>query len=307
MRYDSFSSCERLFLEGGSFFHLCTKPIEIDILFRTPEELNEALNMVAMAVFAANCRLLAFAIMSNHLHFVIEGSRSTCEAFFCHFHALLSKFLSRTGRFDLANKCAPNYVPINNLKQLKDEIAYVVRNPYVASSNVNMFAYKWCSGYMYFNGMLAFMEKGERLSEQSLKVRRSFTHTRGGDVDPRLMVANGTALPSCFVDYRRAEGFYENARDFLYCLMKNVESQVAIAKRTGDTFFLDDNEMWELSRKLCRESFKVQNPLSLKEEERVTLARTMKFEYGASNKQLARCIGMTRARIDEIFPLSAKP
>ena len=101
MHYDQFSTCERLFLEGEGFFHLCTKPIEIDILFRSPEELNEALNMVAMAVFAANCRLLAFAIMSNHLHFVIEGSRSSCEAFFGHFHLLLSKFLSRTGRFDL--------------------------------------------------------------------------------------------------------------------------------------------------------------------------------------------------------------
>lgn len=307
MRFDQFSSCERLFLEGGSHYHLCTKPIEIDLLFRTPEELDEALNLIAFAVFATNCRLLAFAVMSNHLHFVIEGSLSSCEAFFSHFHALLSKYLSRCGRFDLAQKCTPAYVPINNLKQLKDEIAYVVRNPYVASSNVNMFSYRWCSGHLYFNGLSELMEKGVNMSEQQLKNRRIFTHTRSGTVDSRLLAINGTALPACFVDYHRAENFFDNARDFQYCMMKNVESQVAIAKRIGDTLFLDDNEMWELSYKLCRETYKVKSPFILKGEERITLAKTLKFEYGASNKQIARCTGMDRSYVDEIFPMSAKP
>lgn len=306
MRYDQFSTCERLFLEGESFFHLCTKPIEIDILFRSPEELNEALNMVAMAVFAADCRLLAFAIMSNHLHFVIEGSLSSCEAFFGQFHALLSKFLSRTNRFDLSKQCIPNYVPINNLKQLRDEIAYVVRNPYVASPNVNMFSYRWCSGYLLFNDMLEYAREGEYAINKTTTWRRSFTRSRNGEVSPRLIVLDGVALPSCFVDFKRAESFFSNAREYQQWLLKNVESQVAVAKRLGDTIVLNDNEMWEVACRQGRELFKVNNPRELSADNRIILAKTLKYDYNATNSQISRCLGIIRSAVDQIFPLSNK-
>ena len=306
MRYEQFSTCERLFLKGESFFHLCTKPIEIDILFRSPEELNEALNMVAMAVFAANCRLLAFAIMSNHLHFVIEGSLSSCEAFFGQFHALLSKFLSRTNRFDLSKQCIPNYVPINNLKQLRDEIAYVVRNPYVASPNVNMFSYRWCSGHLLFNDMLEYAREGEHAINKTTTWRRSFTRSRNGEVSPRLIVLDGVALPSCFVDFKRAESFFSNAREYQQWLLKNVESQVAVAKRLGDTIVLNDNEMWEVACRQGRELFKVNNPRELSADNRIILAKTLKYDYNATNSQISRCLGIIRSAVDQIFPLSNK-
>ena len=150
MRFDQFSTCERLFMEGDRFFHVCTKPIETDVYFRSEEEMNLALNAIAIAVFMSGCRLLAFAVMSNHFHFVIEGSEEVCDAFFNLFKSHLVKCMARVETKKLLKACEAHYVSIDNLRQLRDEIAYVVRNPFVARNNVNIFAYRWCSGYLYF-------------------------------------------------------------------------------------------------------------------------------------------------------------
>ncbi len=68
MRY--YTTCERLFQDGGPFYHVCTKGAETDIYFRNEEDMNLALNVIAIAVFVTGCRLLAFAVMSSHFHFL---------------------------------------------------------------------------------------------------------------------------------------------------------------------------------------------------------------------------------------------
>lgn len=146
-----YSRCEQLFLEGGPFYHLHTKHIEDDLLFRTEEEMDQALSIIAVAVFFAGCKVLAFAIMNNHLHFILEGTEQMCREFYSYIQKKLAVVLGRSGRGYLAQMSTPSLVPINNLRQLRDEIVYVIRNPFVDRMNVNMHAYKWCSGYLYFN------------------------------------------------------------------------------------------------------------------------------------------------------------
>ncbi|MBO4585504.1 MAG: hypothetical protein J5675_02770 [Bacteroidales bacterium] len=306
MRFDNFSTCERLFLEGKNYFHVCTKPVETDVFFQSEEEMNLALNAIAIAVFLSGCRLLAFAVMSNHFHFIIEGSLDVCKLFFKEFQAHMTKCMERLEVKKMLKACEAQYITIDSLKQLRDEIAYVVRNPFAARNNVNMFAYRWCSGYLYFNDVMPLFKTGTRACEMTYDWRRSFTKTRFGEVDSRIMVVDGIALPSCFVDYKRAESFFENAREYQHCLLKNVESQVSIAKRLGDTLVLDDHEMWETVYRICRNMYKVSSPKELSSENKVSLARTLKYNYNASNAQIARCTGMIRSAIDQIFPLSAR-
>ena len=293
-------------MEGGRFFHVCTKPIETDVFFHSEEEMNLALNAIAIAVFLSGCRMLAFAVMSNHFHFIIEGSQEVCEAFFNEFKMHLGKFLTRSATKALLKSCDAQYIHIDNIRQLRDEIAYVIRNPFASRTNVNMFAYRWCSGYLYFNGLAPLFRQGVKASEMTHDWRRAFMKSRSAQVDPRILVLDGTALPSCFVDYRRAESFFENAREFQHCLLKNVESQISIAKRIGDTITLDDHEMWELVFRICRNTYKVGGPKELSQENKVSLARSLKYDYGASNAQISRCTGMLRSAIDQIFPLSAR-
>ena len=297
---------ERKFLEGGPFNHICTKPLETDIYFRSEEEYREGLNIIAIAVTVSGIRLLAYSVMSNHFHFVVEGTEERVEIFWDVFIDRLGKFLSRTGRGYLTASCAPKIVPINNLRQLKVEIVYVIRNQFAVQANSNIFSCIWNSGHLYFNSMLPLMKEGVPAAKMTIQARRNFKHERNPDLDPRLMVLDGLALPSSFVDYRRAESFFENAREFQHWTLKNVESQVEVAKRIGEKVNLDDTELKEIVRGICWDRYRQNSVRNLSGEAVAELARTLKFDYSASNAQIARCVGIRLTEVDQMFPLSAK-
>ena len=299
--------CERRFLEGGPFFHLHTKPLENALILSAEEEMDTALCFLAIAALASDCRLLAFALMNNHFHFILEGTEAASLAVYRDFQQRLARYFTRQHRAGTVLAATPALTAINNLKQLRDEIVYVCRNPFVDRLDVNPFSYKWCSGYLYFNDMLEMMQPGEVVGEWPIARRRAFNHGRCADADPRLRALNGVALPSCFTDYRRAMTFFENARQFTGWMLKSVESQIEIAKRIGDQVFLDDIELWQVVSGLCKKTYRVSHPRELSADNRVRLIKTLKFEYNASNAQIARCLGLARTAIDQMFPLTARP
>lgn len=298
--------CKRRFSEGGLFFHLYTKPLEDALILKTKEELDLALNVLAMAIFDSSCVLLAFAIMNNHFHFILEGAREDCLLFYKDFQQRLAKILAKEHRSECVRAATPFLTLIESLEQLRNEIVYVVRNPFVDRTDVNPFSYKWCSGYLYFNEMLDLMPKGELVCEWSIARRRAFKHKRDADVDPKIRALNGVALPSCFTDYRRAMSFFENARQFTNWMLKSVEAQMEIAKRIGEQVMLDDIELWQVVMGQCRNTFYVKSPKELSAENRVRLIKTLKYDYSSSNAQIARCLGVPRNTIDQMFPMSAR-
>lgn len=300
-------NCERLFLDGGPFYHLHTKPLETDLLFRTPEEMNLALNMLALATCESTCSLLAFAIMNNHLHFVLEGKEEDCLKFYFIFQNRLAKCYRLERRMGLVLAAEPSLVPIGNLKQLRDEIVYVIRNPFVVSNQVHVFAYPWSSGHLYFNPMLDFtLRAAKEAKDLTVRERRAFKRERDASIDSRIRVLDGVALPASFTDFPRAMSFYENARQFVHWTLKNIESQVDIAARMGEDAHLDDMELWNMAVKLCRDVYKTQLPKDLGDLDRTRLLATLKYQYHASNSQLARCLRISPDLINAIFPLSAK-
>ena len=300
------SDCERRFMEGGPFFHLCTRPLEDRLLLRSVEEMDVALNFLAIATTASRIRLLAFALMNNHFHFIVEGDDAAALAFYEDFRSRLAKHLARVGRFRDVMAADAKPIPIENLKQLRDEIAYVIRNPFVSRRDVNLFSYRWCSGYLYFNGLKESFQEGTRVCDWPLARRRAFNRSREGAVDSRIRAFGGVALPDCFTEYERAMSFFEDARQFVLWTMKNVESQVAVAKRLGETIQLDDMELTQEIFRICRDRFKASGPKELSKESTVMLIKCLKYDYNASNRQIGRCLGISVKTVDGIFPLSAK-
>ena len=112
--------------------------------------------------------------------------------------------------------------------------------------------------------------------------------------------------PSSFVDYTLAMSMYENVRQFIWCTTRNVEAYTATAARLGETGILTDEEAYVLAIKCCKREFGSENPRLLTQQQKSQLIRTLKFEYGASNKQLARCTGISLQYIHEMFPLGAR-
>ena len=298
---------ERVFREGEPFFHLHTKPLETGVIFENDIDRAIALVYIAIAARAVGVEILAYALMSNHFHFILQGSKEQCQAFFGFVKARLSLYFSRHGRpGSLKAIKDPEPTPITSLKQLQDEIAYVIRNPYVVRVDVNPLAYLWCSGFLYFNPLLDHIRTRPT---SGLTVQEKRTLLRSHDVDllEGLTWVDGCVFPGCFVNYRLAESMFRDARQFTLTVFKNVESQVETALRLGETPSVNDDEMLSASLRLCRNEYGVKGPSQLTEKQKIDLAKKLKFDYYASNGQISRFTTLPLDTVNALYPLSAKP
>ena len=109
-------------------------------------------------------------------------------------------------------------------------------------------------------------------------------------------------VPTSFVNYALGMSMFENARQFIWWSTRNVEAYTATAARLGETSLLTDEEVYLIAVKYCLREFGTDKPRLLPQIDKTKLVRTLKYEFGATNKQLCRCTGIAISLIDEMFP-----
>ena len=199
----------------------------------------------------------------------------------------------------------PDTPAIASLTQFRNEIAYVIRNPYVARTDVNMFAYPWCSGYLYFNPLLDSL-CSRSIDELSYKEKREITRATDPVLDPTFRVRDGMIAPESFVNYRLVEKLFTNAQKFVWWVVKNVEAQVEVAARMNERPNLNDDELFKTAQQLARSTFGYDNVKQLPFQQRKELGVILKYKWGASNAQVARIAQLDPKTVDAMFPLAAR-
>lgn len=296
---------EQEFIRRGPFTHLYTSPIENGVLVNDDEDRKVIMNMIALVTREVNVNLLAYAIMSNHIHLMINGDVIQAKAFYELLIKKLTRYLIGKGKGALLSQINCGTTPVTSLKQFRNEIAYIIRNPFVVRNDINLFSYQWCSGYLYFNPFLC-AERGKPASVIGYRKRRCITRTSNTPIPDGFRVLDGLILPESFVDYKLVEMLFGDARQYLFCVLKNVEAQVEIATSRGELPHLSDDEMFQLSCSLCRKLFGVMSVKELENSKKKELAVALRNQYAASNGQLSRFTGLDIATINLMYPLTAK-
>ena len=299
------SAAEKAFRESGPFFHLYSKALENDTFFQSPKERVVITNLLSIAITESPCVLLAFAIMANHFHFILEGSQAHVIAFFERLKKMMNTYYRYHGRSIDLSDMTPGLKEITSVRQFRTELAYVIRNAFVVRPDVNVFADLWSSGNLYFNPCLSLDGvPGDRLKTREV---REFTQSRSySNIDARIHVKNGMAQAWSFVNYKKAMSFYDSARQFVYSVLKNVEAMVEVSLEYGELPQLPDEELYPVMYKLCQSALKAEDPFSLDKAGKQKLATLLKNKYYASNGQIARILKMPLVEVNVLFPLVAK-
>ena len=298
---------EQLFREYGPFYHLSTKPLENGLIFQDEEERRIAMNWIAILSKEFHIEILAFALMSNHFHFIIRGELVDGLEFFRRLKKKLSVFFSRKGRPGVLDTVDvdPDTLPITSLSQFRNEIAYVIRNPYVARTEVNPFAWPWCSGYLYFNRFLPYLDS-KPVNSLTFREKREITRSSEVNMDSSLHVRDGMIVPESFVNYRLVERLFPSARKFSWWVMKNVEAQHEVAARLGEQPSLNDDELFVTAQQIARREFSYGSVKVMPYQQRKELGIQLKNKWCASNAQVARIAQLDLKTVDDMFPLAAK-
>ena len=296
---------ERLFEESAPFIHLYTSPLETSLLMENDEDRTAVLNMIALTSAKARVGVLAYALMSNHLHLLLRGDEVLGRIFYEGLQKRLSRYLAAKGKTGCIREMTCGITPITSLRQFRDELAYIIRNPYVVREDVNLLAYRWCSGYLYFNPFIS-TTTGTPAGKIGYRNRRLITHSSAEELPESFRVEGNLILPESFVDYPLVEALFGTARQFLFCVLRNVEAQVLVSQAYHERPMVSDDELFILSRDLCEKLYGTRQPKDLSHIQKKEFAVSLRQQYHASNGQLARLTTLDQSFVNDLYPLTAK-
>lgn len=289
--------CEDAFRRMGQVFNANT-PENHPIVFKTIEEYKAGMSILAISarMFPA-VTIYAFQVMSNHIHLVVGGDVSGIQEFFTFFVRRLDKYFEET--VDLSGFMLKLF-PVSDLAYFRNAVAYVNRNGFVVNNDVTPFSYPWGSSGYFFQPVAV---RYSRLSGKGIGVvmLRDLMHTRKCDEMKTLNLVDGSVCPLEFCDVKTAELAFRDAKQYFYCISRNVESYSEIAKSIGESIFYSDNNLYGAASKLAKEYYGSFNIRSLSADAKIEIAKRLHYDYNAGDKQLQRLLGIDAFVLKALF------
>ena len=305
--------CETAFSRGGPFWHLYTNGEQMEIIFTGPSDFIFGITLLGCcAAEFPRCRILTFSLMSNHIHIILAGPYEDVVALFGLFKSRLGFYLARRGRCCRMERFVAETFQIPDLRALRSEIIYVHRNGYLVHPDCTPFSYWWSAGVYFFNPV-AKMLPSRAFSDLAIQKQRAICHCRTVSLPPGYRVVENFSpdgetppepllLPSSFCAISEAESYFWDAHQYFRELIRDHEAYGEIARRLGDRIFLTDDELFGAVCSFCAREYGLPQPGLLSGDQKVVVARRMRFDYNASPKQIQRILKLSSAVVNTLFP-----
>lgn len=160
-----------------TFFLITTDHLETRLWFLDDDDFKTGMNYVATVAFLLGVRVIAFILMSNHVHFVLECTREQAVRFITEFKRLYSRYLNQ--KHGTKELLRDNGVDIQELRlgdeSLERAIAYVQMNCVAANICLEPAAYPWGTGRTFFQ---VSAKRGQCLGALSARKKNKLLHSK---------------------------------------------------------------------------------------------------------------------------------
>ena len=283
------------------FWLVTTAHLEDGLWFRDDDDFRVAMNYVAIQARSGNVSILAFILMSNHVHFVMRGAREDVEAFMVGLKHRYSLYVylkygirELLRRNDVDIKLVPNEV-----EALERAIAYVLMNCVAANICSHSSQYPWGTGCLYFNPS---KPAGRRFCSLSEREKERLLHSNFVDIpDDWLICDDGYLIPHNFVDIKAVEARFSTPKRMNYFLTNSSKAKKRIDTAEDHQPAFRDQTILAMMPELCRSLFGKNMIDELRPEEQTELIRQIRYRFSSNVNQVARICGLSYADAAKIM------
>lgn len=269
-----------------------TDHLEDGLWFPEEADFKAGMNYVAVLAADESVSVLAFVLMSNHVHFVLAGVRDDIERFINEFKRRHSKYLRNKYNIDKllkSNDVDIREIPIEN-ESVERAIAYVQMNPVAANICAHPTQYPWGSGNVFFN---ATAPKGTRLDSISGRSRIRILHSKSCMPEHWLIGEDGYILPSSYVKWENVEKMFRTPGRMDYFLRTSSKARTRLESGEGAIPGFKDQTVSYALPDLCRTLFQKGSFEELSQQQKVEMLRQLRYRFSSNIHQLARVTGLT--------------
>lgn len=279
-----------------AFYHIYTKGLEDNLLFKDREDFRVGMNYVATCQFVCKICILAFTLMSNHFHFVIYGTKEEAEKFVNLYKQVIGQYAqSRYGTMKIFREDLTSIKRIRLKNEgLKIIIAYVLNNPVKAGINCFVQNYEWGSGRYYFSSQdmgLDYIPVGKL----GVREQKKLLHSHVRLPDSYLICKSGYINPCSYLNIKYVEKLFSRAGSLAYFLSRSS----MMTKKDGPVTY-SDTLIANVIGEILEKKFGSADLTELSKEAKGKLIADLRMQFKCSAKQLAR---LTKSSVAEIVDI----
>ena len=279
-----------------TFFLITTDHLETRLWFLDDDDFKTGMNYVATVAFMFGVRIIAFILMSNHVHFVLECTRELALRFITEFKRLYSRYLNQ--RHGTKELLRGNGVDIQELRlgdeSLERAIAYVQMNCVAANICLEPAAYPWGTGRTFFQ---VSAKRGQCLGALSARRKNKLLHSKMILPAGWMLGEDGYILPESYVPVRFVESLFRTPRRMQYFLQSSSKAKRVLDRIEKDLPAFRDQVILAAIPDLCHSLFQKRSIEELDIQQRTELARQIRYRFSADIHQIARISGIPYQQI----------
>ena len=281
-------------------FLITTDHLETHVWFRDEDDFKVGMNYVASVSFSLGICVLAFILMSNHVHFILACSEDEAARFITEFKRVYSRYLNtKYGTQELLRR---NDIDIRLLppgtESIERAIAYVQMNCVAANICSHPAEYPWGTGRTFFQ---VEAPKGQLLGTMSARSRFKCLHSKV-ELPSGWMLTDGYICPRSYVKVDIVEELFRTPKRMNYFLRNSSKARLAMAS-WADTNLpsFQDRVIIAGIPDLCHSLFGKWAIMDLNEEERKEIVSQIKRRFSADVAQIARTTGISYQEVARLL------
>lgn len=269
------------------YWLVTTEHLKEGLWFRDDGDFKVGMNYVALSALFCSILIIAFVLMSNHVHFVLFCTYEEAQQFIDKFKENCSRYLAK--KYGIKELLRRNRVVIQRIspddESFERAVAYTHMNPPAANICLSPTDYLWGTGGSFFKGRSA---KGTPVGSLSKRAASKQLHTRQNLPSDWMISDDGYILPESYVPVSLVESIFRTPKRMYYFLQNSSKSKRKDNFKGNNLPAFRDQVLISAIPDICRTVFGRNAISELEEGESAELVKQLRRRFGADYRQIAR-------------------